>query len=220
MGGRETRWGAIVRADNLGGLTEAGQRSLIDHAVQFILDLRTPEELRLHPNPFASPRQHGVAYSNVSLVDPAVPEPAFTTLADVYKDMLDRFTRQMAEAITAIARAPDGTVVIHCMAGKDRTGLISAILLGLVGVPRDVIASDYNLTEELLRPHEEEWIATGSGERVDRERDVARFTPHAHVMADVLAYLDENYGGVDAYVRAAGVTAQDINRLRDRLLVA
>ena len=139
--GRETRWGAVVRSAALATLTEAGRAALADYGVRAIVDLRLPDELADHPNPFAEPGDHGIAYTNVSFIDPAAAPPnAVTTLAEDYLQMLDRYRHGVAEAMAAIARAPDGAVVIHCAAGKDRTGLISALLLGLVDVPAETIA--------------------------------------------------------------------------------
>lgn len=217
--GQETRWQAVVRADNLAPLTETGRRALIDYGVRTIVDLRLPQELALHPNPFAEPGAHRIAYHNISLIDPAAePGPAFTTLAANYSGLLDRFRPQVGEVMTTISRAPEGGVLIHCMAGKDRTGVISALLLELAGVPRDVIGADYALTAEFLRAQDEDYLANGPGERADRERDLARRMPTAEVMPEVLAHLDREYGGVEAYLLGFGVPAEDIERLSARLV--
>jgi protein tyrosine/serine phosphatase len=133
--------------------------------------------------------------------------------------MLDRFRHGVAEAMAAIARAPDGAVVIHCAAGKDRTGLISALLLGLVDVPAETIAADYAITAELLRPREEAWLAAcPPEERAERQAMIARYAPTAEVMLAVLAGLSERYGGVESYLAEAGVSRADLERLRERLL--
>jgi protein-tyrosine phosphatase len=218
--GRETRWGAVVRSDSPAALTETGRAALAEYGVRAIVDLRLPAELADHPNPFAEPGDHGIAYTNVSFIDPAAAPPnAVTTLAEDYLQMLDRFRPGVAEAMSAVARAPDGAVVIHCAAGKDRTGLISALLLGLAGVPPATIAADYAMTAELLRPREQEWLAAGPPEeRAEREALLARYAPTAEVMLEVLAGLDERHGGVEAYLLEADVPRADLDRLRDRLL--
>lgn len=217
--GRETRWGAVVRADNLGRLTDIGQAALADYGVRTIVDLRLPRELEEHPNPFAQPGDHGIGYYNISFVDPAAePLQGEMTLADEYKHMLDTFSSAVAAVMSAIAAAPEGGVLVHCMAGKDRTGIISALLLDLAGVPEQIVAEDYALSAENLRPLEEQWIETGPGDRAERERIVARYSPTVEGMTEVLEYLDERYGGVEAYLLAAGVTPDEIRRLRERLV--
>jgi protein-tyrosine phosphatase len=218
--GRETRWGAVVRADSPAALTESGRAALAEYGVKAIVDLRLDDEIDRHPNPFAEPGDHGIAYSNVSIIDPAAGFPPDTyTLAESYLWMLDRFGGFVAKVMAAIADAPDGAVMIHCAAGKDRTGLISALLLGLVDVPAETIAADYAMTAELLRPRDEEWLAAAPPEeRAEREAMLARFAPTAEVMLAVLGGLGDRYGGVEAYLLQAGVSRDDLGRLRDRLL--
>jgi protein-tyrosine phosphatase len=209
----------VVRSDSLAALTAAGRAALADYGVRAIVDLRLPGELARHPNPFAEPGDHGIAYTNVSILDPAGGYPPETlTLAQNYLWTLDRFAGYVAQVMTAIADAPEGGVLVHCAAGKDRTGLVSALLLGLVGVPAETIATDYALTAELLRPRDQEWLEHGPGERADREALLNRFAPTAEVMLEVLDGLERRYGGVEGYLAAAGVSPADLGRLRDRLL--
>ena len=218
--GRETRWGAVVRSAALGTLTEAGRAALADYGVRTIVDLRLPDELDREPNPFADPGDHGIAYTNVSFIDPAAAPPdAVGTLAEDYLRMLDHYRGGVADAMAAVAQAPEGGVLIHCAAGKDRTGLISALLLGLVDVPAETIAADYAMTAELLRPREQEWLARFSPEeRAEREAMIARYAPTAEVMLAVLEGLAERYGGVEPYLRSTGLGQDDLERLRDRLV--
>jgi protein-tyrosine phosphatase len=217
--GRETRWGAVVRSAALGTLTEAGRAALADYGVRAIVDLRLPDELDREPNPFADPGDHGIVYTNVSILDPAAGFPPDTvTLAENYLWSLEKFSGLVAAAVAAVARAPEGGVLIHCAAGKDRTGLVSAMLLGVAGVPDETIADDYALTAELLASRDQEWLENGPGERAEREALLARFAPTAEVMLEVLRKLTERHGGVEPYLLEAGLSHEDLERLRDRLL--
>jgi protein tyrosine/serine phosphatase len=217
--GQKTRWGAVVRSDSLAALTPAGRDALVAYGVRAVVDLRLPAEIAEHPNPFAEPGDHGIAYRNVSIVDPAAGFPPDTiTLAENYLWSLDRFRALVAIAMAAIANAPEGGVLIHCAAGKDRTGLISALLLAVAGVPDQTVAADYALTAEFLRPRDQEWLENGPGDRAEREALLARFAPTAEVMLEVLHQLSRRYGGVEAYLLHAGVAPDDVARLRARLL--
>ena len=144
--GHETAWGAIVRADTLSLLTPAGQAALVAYGIRTIIDLRRPDEVAQHPNPFAQAGLRGITYSHVSFIDPAL-LPAdraslvFATLAAEYAYLLDRFPHQVTTILTTIAHARPGGVVVHCTGGKDRTGLICALLLDTVGVDRAIIAA-------------------------------------------------------------------------------
>jgi protein-tyrosine phosphatase len=217
--GRETRWGAVVRSDNLSPLTDAGREALRDHGIKSIIDLRMQEELEQLPNPFAGPGDHGIAYTNVSFINPNVPPPEeFTTLAHDYAGMLDRFQPEVSEIMRTIARAPEGGVLVHCHAGKDRTGLVCALLLELAGVDRKTISAEYALSEEYLRPLREESLPDEPGERAEREKELSKYSPRAEVMMEVLERLDQEYGGAEQYLLRAGLAPQDIELLRERML--
>jgi len=218
-GGRETRWGAVVRSDDLTALTPTGRAALVQYGVRTIVDLRLPKEVAGRPSPFAEPGDHGIAYANVSFVDPAAAPPTeFSTLADDYKGMLDRFGQPVAAVMTTIANAAAGGVLVHCAAGKDRTGLVAALLLGLVGVAPETIARDYALSAECLRQRNEEWLENGPGDRAERQELLHRFAPTPEAMLEVLDDLTERHGGVEGYLSRVGVPADDLARLRARLL--
>lgn len=218
--GRETRWGAVIRSDDPARLSAAGRAALVDYGVRSVVDLRRSDELEKSPSPFARPGAHGITYTNISFLDPAVPSPEteFTTLAEDYCDMLDRYHRAVAAVIRAIASAPEGGVVIHCAAGKDRAGLISALVLGTARVPHQTIAEDYALSAEYRREVDADWLENGPGDRAERARILEKFRPRVPVMLEVLGHLDQRYGGVEGYLRAAGVTTEEIARLRERIV--
>jgi protein tyrosine/serine phosphatase len=106
--------------------------------------------------------------------------------------------------------------VVHCAGGKDRTGLLVAFLLHLAGVEDGDIAADYALSEERLRPRHERWFAAAeTEEELERLRRIAQ-TPEAS-MIGVLAELERRYGGVEEYLRGAGLTDEELELARRRL---
>ena len=226
--GEQTQYGRIVRADNLRKLSEAGRRALLDHGVERVVDLRFPEELAEDPEPDLP-----VEVVHVSLlgdnrtaewqseqndaIDSAATAEEYLVWS--YAAFLDRYRDKFATAVHAIAEAPGGAVVIHCMGGKDRTGLITALLLRAVGVPVEAVAEDYALTEVALAPTTLSWIAAAPDEAERRRRALLRPAP-AEVMVDVLHHLDERYGGAVEYLRGAGVDDHDLERIRERLVAA
>jgi protein tyrosine/serine phosphatase len=115
-----------------------------------------------------------------------------------------------------VAQAPEGAVVVHCHGGKDRTGLVSAFLLRLAGVPIDEIATDYALSEERLRTRHEEWFAQAADEReLERLHRISK-TP-ASSMREVIEELERRYGSIAGYLKAGGATDEDLERARARL---
>jgi len=153
--GRETRFGRVVRSDSPGLLTAAGWRALVGYGVTTIVDLRRPVERAEDPS-----REPAVEVNHVSLLGAddearwtrlealaaAAPSPAAST-AVIYRDVLAVNGAELAEAVGAVAEARPGAVLVHCVGGKDRTALVTAVLLRLAGVPTAVIAADYALSE-------------------------------------------------------------------------
>ena len=227
--GRRTRLGGVVRADNVRRLTDAGWRALAEHGVTRIVDLRWPEELARD-----QPREVDVDVVHVSVLgdelDPvylAELDSHLDSVDDVadhyawsYVDFLERYRDRFGLAFAAIADAdPDGTVVVHCAGGKDRTGLVAALLLRLVGVPREAIAADYALSADNLRPDLEAWLDEAADD-AERARHAKLSGTPADAMLRVLEELESRYGDVAAYLRAAGLTEAQIDRLRNRLAAA
>ena len=220
-GGGVTRFGAVVRSDNLVHLTGTGRAALLAYGIRTVVDLRLPFELEEEPDPFATRNGDAVAYRNISFIDPAADRPSDDmTLAEDYIGMLQRFRPQVAAVMAAVAEAGPGGIVIHCAAGKDRTGLVSALLLSLAGVPPASIAEDYALTTEALRPREERWLADGPGTRADRAAALAWNRARPEVMLEVLEQIDARYGGAEGYLRWVRVSEADIERIRGRLTTA
>jgi protein-tyrosine phosphatase len=226
--GRQTHFGALVRADVLSRLTPIGRAALLDYGVRTIIDLRSAEELAMDPNPFAAPGEHDshIVYHNLPLAMGATREGIAAvqaadereeySLAFLYHTILNHYGRGIAAIMTAIATSADGAVLFHCYAGKDRTGVVAALLLALADVPAEVIAEDYALTQECLRPVFEDWIANEPDE-AERARLAHRLGAVPETMLALLEHLDTRHGGAESYLRAAGVTSEHIERLRVRL---
>ena len=221
--GSETRYGRVVRADSIRRLTDTGWQALIDYGIKTIIDLRTDQELEADP-PAEMPLeiQHismfdedPLVFLKVESVAEDAPDAAAAT-REVYLIFLESFKQNVVAAIRAVARAPEGGVVVHCMGGKDRTGLITAFLLHIAGVDTEQIAADYALSEERLKPRHEEWFANAETEAErERLRRIAQTPPEAIV--GVFEELERRYGSVEGYLRAAGLGDEDLARARARL---
>ena len=211
-----TRFGRIVRSDDLNRLTGVGRRAMFDHGITTIVDLRGPVERRLSPPALGD----HPGYRHLPFVEENPDSSSdLGTVADTYIWMLDAMPARVGVILHAIAAAPPGGVVVHCFAGKDRTGVVSALLLSVAGVPRDAIAEDYALSEEPLRPLLDEWISAESDPEV-QDYMRRRFRCNPQTMTAVLERLDQDYGGVDGYLAAIGIRASTQERLRARLLSA
>jgi protein-tyrosine phosphatase len=225
--GGETRYGRVVRADSVRQLTDAGWRAVADYGIRTVVDLRGDYELREDPGdldvdvvhvPFmeSTEDEWRAIESELEAAAAAAASDIVAQTRDVYLIFLRRFRSNVAAGIRAVACAPAGGVVVHCVGGKDRTGLLCAFLLHLAGVGIEDIATDYARSEERLRPRMAAWLAEAKTE-AEREwvRRVSR-TP-AESMVGVFSELERSYGGATEYLRGAGMDDKDLERAAARL---
>jgi protein-tyrosine phosphatase len=228
--GGVTRMGVVVRSDNLASLTSAGRRAMTDYGIATVIDLRAESELKGSPGPpfsdFQSsgpiasppsePESNSPAYVNLPLVDDEI---AFVlneapTMPDRYMVIIDRRQAALGRIFNAIAGA-GGPVLFHCFAGKDRTGLVAAMMLSLAGVEPEAIGDDYAETDVRLATRYAEWLAKASPARLEEMRDELRCPPEW--MLRTLDHVEHTWGGVDSYLEAAGVSPAGIERLKAKL---
>jgi protein-tyrosine phosphatase len=224
--GRSTRFRSVVRADNIRVLSAAGWRELIDYGVRRVVDLRFPEELAGD-----APGDAPVEVVHVSLLGErrtdewqaeqdaamAAARDAHDYLVPAYRGFLDRYRERFAAAVRAVAEAPAGAVLVHCMGGKDRTGLVTALVLRAVGVRARAVARDYALTEAALAPSAAQLIAAAPDE-AERHRRILLQPAPAETMLDVLRWLDEQQGGAAGYLRRGGLREAALRSLEARLV--
>jgi len=221
--GGETRYGAVVRADSVRELTDAGWAAAVAYGVKTVVDLRMDDELQADPPaevpvdvlhvPFLV--DDTAAFAEVEAASIAAADDA-TATRDVYLVFLERFRANAAAAIAAVARAPEGGGVVHCMGGKDRTGLVVALLLHLAGADDEQIGADYALSEERLRPRHEVWLAEAETE-AERARIRRISATPAEGITGVLEELARRYGSVEEYLRAGGLDDEALSLARRRL---
>jgi protein-tyrosine phosphatase len=220
-----TRWRSILRGDNLCRLNRQGMEAVLDYGVCTIIDLRSRSELITAPHPFS--------YRNlpegfpVYLHLPVLKEKDRSAMAalkkaqsnvEAYPLMLDRFKDNIGLVMRAVAAAQEGAILIHCHAGKDRTGLISALILSLAGVPRQVIAEDYAESDRYLQPLYQQILESGPDDPLERQRRSDAMLAKPEIMLHALDYLDQEYHGVSAYLEKAGVSKADQVKIRTRLV--
>ena len=203
---------------------------MIDYGITTVIDLRAESERLGAPGPpFSqfqstspvSPPQSaadggGPVYLHLALVDdetvPALNEAA--TMPDRYRLMIDRCQLALGAIFNAIAQA-DGPVLFHCFAGKDRTGLVAAMMLSLAGVEAEAIGADYAETDAQLATRYVDWLAKAAPERLESMRDELRCPPEW--MLGTLQHAEQKWGGLESYLEAAGVAPADIERLSAKL---
>lgn len=192
--------------------------AVCSYGIRSVLDLRLPEQASRNPSPFAAMDDCGIVYRALPFAGPVdTMRPEFGSLELQYELMVAGFAQVAPNVMAAIASA-EGGVLVHCEYGKDRTGLVCALLLEIARVPRQIVAEDYTATANSLRPVLERFLASGPGDRATREADLARFMPRPEVILTTLANLDADHGDVKGYLSWAGVPHAVLERLRDRLV--
>lgn len=216
-----TRWRQVLRADALHRLDQAGVAALTSEGVRTVIDLRHAAELEIAPNPFSTHPE--VRYHNISLFENITPPAnldggSIDILLEMYKLALSQRSDAVRMVMLTIAEAGEGAVLFHCTAGKDRTGVIAALLLGLSGVDAATIREDYALTSEMIAPMIAELLAhaTERGASPDAYKPLLAANPVT--MEQFLSHVEQVYGGAEAYLESIGIDGAARRRLRDRLV--
>ncbi|WP_327327641.1 tyrosine-protein phosphatase [Streptomyces sp. NBC_01210] len=218
--GHTVRWGRLYRSDSLAKLDGADLDRFLALEVRTVIDLRYPWEIEARGR---VPDREGLSYVNLSVehrpydqaaIDPGVDPWRF--LADRYAEVALDGAKELRQALEVIASNTSGPLVFHCASGKDRTGLLAALVLALIGVAEDDIAADFALTELATDRLIADWRAAHP-ERTLTWPGYGRAPEE--IMRLFLADLSATYGSVYDYaVRHLGVDDQLIEQLRTRLL--
>ena len=206
LGGLATADGAVTRVDglarsgSLASLTAAGIEAVLADGVTTVVDLRFAQEVAADPGRLAA--VPGVAYRHRPLMttDAAAAIAAVraaTTTRAAYAATLAGFGANVAAVVEAIATASPGRVVVHCSAGRDRTGLVVALVLRAVGVGTTAVADDY---------------AAVGPDAADGD------APEGQVIVDVLEAIEGEHGTVAAFLATCGVDAALLAALRARIV--
>lgn len=217
-GGAVTLWRRVLRADGLHRIDEEGMDVLIREGVASVIDLRSSVERAAQPNPFSL--NDRVRYHSVSLFDSLAPTygPQTDTLYELYVRALSERRAAIADVLTLIADAEGDTVLFHCTAGKDRTGLIAALLLGNAGVGAEIIVDDYALTKEMIAPLLEDILQNAALHGTDAEGLKPLLACAPETMRATLAHIVAEYRSIAGYLAHAGLSDAASARLRARLV--
>jgi len=229
--------GVLLRSDNLQALSERDVRVLVeDQHLEAVIDLRTEVEVQLEgPGPLT--REPAVRIEHRSLypqmgntdfdLEPGTVNPwgsghndgqhaEESPVVRAYMRYLNGRPDSIVAAIRTIARA-DGAVLVHCAAGKDRTGVIVALALDAVGVDRELIVADYMATAERIHPLMDRLMSSPTYSAQLAGHDPADHAPPAGTLERVFELIDEHFGGTVAWLSEHGFTAADLALLRARL---
>ena len=214
--GRKTKWGVFLRSGDTSAMTKDDQAALLRQGIRCVIDLRMAKEIAIAPNVFTD--SNNVAFFNHdfwgtrfddyrSKRKSATPEEK---LSDLYCAGLKINGFVMAAVMKTLASS-EGSFVFHCRSGKDRTGLVAALLLVIAGVPDEVVAKDFGLSTTYL--NEPELTEDDLKKPGAYQKGSAPET-----MMLTLEFLRDRYGGVEGYLSDQGVSVSEIESVREKIL--
>jgi len=222
--GSKLRWGQLFRADGLHHLSSADVRHLRDEVgLGDIIDLRSSQELALDGRGLLE--EERIRFHHLPLFDVDRPPererdvPQVSNLAEHYLLMAENEMEPIGRVIATHANT-DSPAVYHNAAGNDRTGVISALILGLLGVADEIIVADYAATRDNLDAIVARLQASDGYQHVWEELPPDTLHAEPETMVTLLAGVEARFGGLEGYAREAGLTEDELDALRDRLLEA
>jgi protein-tyrosine phosphatase len=215
--GGTSRWGKLLRSDALHRIDATGRDRLAEIGVAHIIDLRGGDERATAPSAVDGLE---VTVHHLPVFDDADPAAQATThvgLVPVYDHIVDERGAQLVDAIRVIIAADDDdAVLVHCTAGKDRTGLVVAFSLAAAGVDRDDVVADYAATAENLRGEWSDAMTAVFEQRgIELTAGMVELITEspAEVLEALLERIDREHGSISAYLLAHGLTPTELERL-------
>ncbi|MCY4528112.1 MAG: tyrosine-protein phosphatase [Chloroflexi bacterium] len=241
IGGYETADGRMIRprtlfrSDSLHNLTPDSQRTLVSEGLRTVVDLRVTDSVTQNPNVFVGSSEVDYRWVNVMGDEPLVEVSDINVSAlgpdrppDIYAAILDVRREWMGKVVKLLAAPGTLPALYHCNSGRDRAGLVTMLLMSIAGVPPETIVEDYSSSAtylwrripdraagKRLRLDPEGFDASEEFQQAfETERNIA--PPHA--MRTSIEHLDREYGGVVTYLTGAGVTEEELERLRTAMV--
>lgn len=214
--GLTTQAGRLFRSESPHILSESGLRALLDIGLGAVVDLRTASERERRPSPLVGAGVH-TRHAPIFTDDEDSPDH-LDTAGEVYCWWLRERSAGIAMAMSAIADAPSTPILVHCQAGKDRTGVVVGLVLRLAGVSIGAVADDYAVSGVQLA----EMLARDRVTAVERGMDAVRverlFTVRREAMVETMECVDAEHGGAAGLLRSIGVDGSRVERLMNLLL--
>ncbi len=210
--GQQTKWHALLRSSDMSKLTEEDIIFLKEYGVHTVIDLRGADEIEIKPNGLENTAF--CQYHNIPLITELVSNIAFTTekqnMGDFYVELLEN-NQAIKQIFECIAHAEEGSIIFHCAAGKDRTGILAMLLLSLAGVEKKDILSNYEVSYTNLE-------SMHNLEKLHEKIPVELIYSKSEYIAKAYDYLRSNYGTVEQYLLAKGVEQDAVMAVRTRLV--
>lgn len=209
--GEQIKWHTFLRSSDMGNATEEDILFLKEYGVATIIDLRGADEAETLRNPLAE--ENFCEYYNIPLFIQPLTDltlPQDLDMGEFYISLLEK-TTTLKKIFETINQAKPGTILFHCMAGKDRTGVLAMLLLGLAGVEKKDIVSNYEVTYSNLESFHKHDILP-EGIPIEFLFSKREYIAHAY------DYIIQNYESIENYLRTKNIDQEVIDGVKERLL--
>lgn len=216
--GKLTTFGYLLRADDLSKLDKDDIQFLLNYGITSVIDLRSDSELKNFPDPFEKIER--INYKHIPLIEQDVIDPNFykelmknpsSFLTEMYLDMIKNATIGITKVFEFIANQDDG-VLFHCTAGKDRTGIIAMLLLGLAGVSKEDIVTNYMVTEIYIR---KTMLELENVNEFPKELGMSK----AEYIEPVIDYIVYTFNGFEEYLLFIGIDSEVLKKIKEKMLM-
>lgn len=217
--GGMTAWRAFIRADDLHDLSKRDIDFLLDYGLKTVIDLRGADETDLDPNPFA--KMAGIDYHNIPILVDKIDDITLSAVSTYkpqeimsifYVHILTEAKAAIRKIFAAIADAKDGAVLFHCRVGKDRTGIIAVLLLGLGGVSRADIITNYTASFHYI-------IENPKIIRMINDSIPDLYYSKSEYIESALKFIESEFGNTENYLRHVGLSDEQLEKIKNRLCV-
>ncbi|EAU84322.2 hypothetical protein CC1G_01318 [Coprinopsis cinerea okayama7 len=232
--GKVTKPKLLFRSAELSGITDEGKAKLKELGVTQVYDLRSDTEIKKYNTP--SPEIDGIHFHHIPVFQTADYSPEMMAkryqlyasgkteaFVELYSQILDHGGHSFGAVLRHIRDRSSEGCIFHCTAGKDRTGVLAALILKLAGVEDDLVAQDYALTRVGREPAREMIMKRLAKEPLfasNNEAALNMFTCRHETMMAVLKHIEERYGGAENYIkRYVGLSDEELETVRNNLLV-
>lgn len=215
-GGKETKYKVFLRGDSLHGLTKEDEEYLDDYGVRLVIDVRGKNEAFMHPDHIDKKQ---IKRLHVPLLDHIQSEAMLgkmpDDMGDMYIGLVEKSKDGLKEIFTRMADA-EGVTLYHCTAGKDRTGIITMLVLKLAGVPDDVVLADYAVSETYMKEMFEK--QRGMVEKAGVKVPEYVFRSKPEYMRKLMEHIAQKYGTAKDYLMDIGLSDAEIGRLKGKIV--
>ncbi|MCK1977168.1 tyrosine-protein phosphatase [Jeotgalicoccus huakuii] len=206
--GSQTKWHTFLRSDNMANINAEEIEFLKDYGVKTVIDLRGDDETSIHRNPLST--EDFCDYHNIPLAVQPVSElnaDVAETMGEFYVSVLEE-SKTIKEVFDVIANS-EGGLIFHCMAGKDRTGIIAMLLLGLVGVSKKDIVSNYEVTYTNLESFQN---IKGLPARIPE----SYLYSNRDYILKAYNHIMDNYQSIENYLLSKDIAQESIDKIKDK----